>query len=76
MTEQTGGKFSVYVKDGELKHSIELIARYDGVSITELISKILQDYMSTRSSDLEFIRRQEEERENRKQQSQYSARAF
>ena len=61
MRENKKGKISLYIKDAELRHDIELLALYDEASITDLVSNALQAYANSRAEDIDFMRRQEQE---------------
>ena len=54
-------KLSVYVRDDELLSNIKLLAQYDEISLTELVSKILIAYTQERKRDLDFMHSQIEE---------------
>ena len=64
------GKFSVYLKDDKLKRDIEAIARFDRVSLTQLMRDILQAYADTRADDIAVIYRQDAEIDALKQKAQ------
>ena len=64
------GKFSVYLKDDKLKRDIEAIARFDRVSLTQLMRNILQAYADTRADDIAVIYRQDAEIDALKQKAQ------
>ncbi len=66
MRENKKGKISLYIKDAELRHDIELLALYDEASITDLVSNALQAYANSRAEDIDFMRRQEQERKERR----------
>ena len=61
MRENKKGKISLYIKDAEWRHDIELLALYDEASITDLVSNALQAYANSRAEDIDFMRRQEQE---------------
>ncbi len=63
------GKFSIYVRNEELRRKITAIARFDRVSITQLISGILENYADTRADDIAVILRQDAEIDALKQQA-------
>lgn len=67
------GKFSIYVKDDELKRNIELLAWVDNTSITQLIGGVLQAYVDGRADDVAFARETEEKRQSRQPQAQAPA---
>ena len=54
-------KLSVYVRDDELLNNIKLLAYYDEISLTALVSKILMAYTQERKQDLDFLHSQIEE---------------
>ena len=54
-------KLSVYVRDDELLNNIKLLAYYDEISLTALVSKILSEYTQERKQDLDFLHSQIEE---------------
>ena len=62
------GKFSIYLKDDELKRKIELLARYDDTSITQMIGGILQAYVDERADDVAYCEEQEANKQARKRQ--------
>ena len=62
------GKFSVYVKDSQLRHDIEMLAGYDNTSITELLNTALQEYRDSRIDDVDYLRREKQNRIERKAQ--------
>ena len=64
------GKISVYLKDDKLKRDIEAIARFDRVSLTQLMRDILQAYADTRADDIAVIYRQDAEIDALKQKAQ------
>lgn len=66
MREKKTPKISLYVKSEELRHNIELLAQYDEASITDIVSKALQEYVNSRSGDIDFMHRQEQERRDRR----------
>ena len=55
-------KLSVYVRDDELLNNIKLLAYYDEISLTALVSKILSEYTQERKQDLDFLHSQIEEK--------------
>lgn len=59
-------KLSIYFRDIELLNDIKLLAQYEDISLTVLVSKVLSDYAQEHKSDLEFIRKQKEELQKRK----------
>lgn len=67
MADKKTNKVSIYFKDNELRRDTELLALYDGVSITEIFTRALQAYVAGRTSDIDFMRGQEQERLNRRQ---------
>lgn len=67
MADKKTNKVSIYFKDAELRRDIELLALYDGVSLTEIFSRALQAYVAGRTEDIDFMRGQEQERLNRRQ---------
>ena len=64
------GKISVYLKDDKLKRDIEAIARFDRVSLTQLMRNILQAFADTRADDIAVIYRQDAEIDALKQKAQ------
>lgn len=64
------GKFSIYVSNDDLRLNIERLAKFDGVSITQIISRVLRAYIDTRADDIAFMCKQEDERQAYKQQTQ------
>lgn len=67
MADKKTNKVSIYFKDAELRRDIELLALYDGVSLTEIFARALQAYVAGRTGDIDFMRGQEQERLNRRQ---------
>lgn len=70
MAEKKTNKVSIYFKDTELRRDIELLAEYDGVSITEIFTRALKAYVSSRAEDVEFLHGQEQARQERRQQKE------
>ena len=68
MTDKKTNKVSIYFKDAELRKDVEHLADYDGVSVTEFIMESLRAYIQGRTSDIEFLRGQEQERIARRQE--------
>ena len=68
-------KFSVYVKDSQLRHDIEMLAGYDNTSITELLNTALQEYRDSRIDDVAYLRREKQNRIERKAQQTQQAEA-
>ncbi len=66
MRENKKGKISLYIKDEALRHDIELLALYDEASLTDLVSNALKAYTNSRADDIDFMRRQEQERKERR----------
>lgn len=66
MREKKSGKISLYIKGEALRHDIELLALYDEASLTDVVSKALQQYVDSRAEDINFMRRQEQERRDRR----------
>ncbi len=66
MIEKKSGKISLYIKGEALRHDIELLALYDEASLTDVVSKALQQYVDSRAKDIDFMRRQEQERRERR----------
>lgn len=60
------GKFSIYIKDDELKRNIELLAEYDNISLTQMISEVLKAYADTRADDVKYMRDREDDKQARK----------
>ena len=69
------GKFSVYVKDSQLRRDIEMLAGYDNTSITELLNTALQEYRDSRIDDVAYLRREKQNRIERKAQQIQQAEA-
>lgn len=67
------GKISIYFRDTELRADIELLANYDGVSLTELFVRALKAYVQSRADDIEFLRGQEKARQERREQRDQAA---
>ena len=67
MTEKKTGKASIYFKDTELRRDIELLAEYDGLSLTALVNSVLKDYVASRPEHIEFMRKREQELIERRQ---------
>lgn len=67
MTEKKApkSKIGIYLPD-EIRHQVELLARYDKVSITEFVVKALEAYLKTRSEDIDFMEQTEEAINNRR----------
>ena len=68
-------KFSVYVKDSQLRHDIEMLAGYDNKSITELLNTALQEYRDSRIDDVAYLRREKQNRIERKAEQTQQAEA-
>lgn len=66
MREKKSGKISLYIKGEALRHDIELLALYDEASLTDIVSNALQQYVNSRAEDINFMRRQEQERRDRR----------
>ena len=58
-----GNRISVYVKDGKLFRDIKLLADFDNLTLTDLVNKLLEDFVQSREEHLTVLRRQAEERE-------------
>ena len=66
MKDKKSGKISLYIKGEALRHDIELLALYDEASLTDIVSNALQQYVDSRAKDIDFMRRQEQERRERR----------
>ena len=66
MKDKKSGKISLYIKGEALRHDIELLALYDEASLTDIVSNALQQYVNSRAEDINFMRRQEQERRERR----------
>ncbi|MBR0186664.1 MAG: hypothetical protein IJQ24_11615 [Synergistaceae bacterium] len=55
-------KISIYLPD-ETDRDMKLIARHENIKITELVNRALKMYIDSRSAELEFAKKQEQERE-------------
>lgn len=61
MTEKKGAKISVYIDD-EMREGLSLLASLENVSITAITRKAIQEYLSRNVRDIDFMRRQQQER--------------
>lgn len=55
-------KISIYLPD-ETDRDMKLLARHENIKITELVNRALKMYIDSRSAELEFAKKQEQERE-------------
>ena len=55
-------KISVYLAD-EVDHDMKLLARHENIKITELVNHALKMYINSKTAELEFAKKQEQERE-------------
>ena len=60
MTGSKGAKISVYVDD-ETREGLSLLASLEKRSITALVRNAIQEYLSRNASDIDFMRRHEQE---------------
>ncbi|MBQ4430188.1 MAG: hypothetical protein II877_01695 [Synergistaceae bacterium] len=61
-----GAKISLYVKDKAIRDDLAMLAAYHHMTLTEIVSTALSDYLSRNAADIDFLRRQEQERETRR----------
>ena len=55
-------KISIYLPE-ELDHDMKLLARHESIKITELVNRALRMYINSKTAELEFAKKQEQERE-------------
>ena len=55
-------KISVYLSD-EVDRDMKLLARHENIKITELVNRALKMYIDSKAAELEFAKKQEQERE-------------
>ena len=55
-------KISVYLWD-EVDRDMKLLARHESIKITELVNRALRMYINSKTAELEFAKKQEQERE-------------
>ena len=55
-------KISVYLAD-EVDRDMKLLARHESIKITELVNRALRMYINSKTAELEFAKKQEQERE-------------
>ena len=55
-------KISVYLAD-EVSRDMKLLARHESIKITELVNRALRMYINSKTAELEFAKKQEQERE-------------
>ena len=55
-------KISIYLPD-EVDHDMKLLARHESIKITELVNRALRMYINSKTAELEFAKKQEQERE-------------
>ena len=55
-------KISIYLSE-ELDHEMQLLARHESIKITELVNRALKMYINSKTAELEFAKKQEQERE-------------
>ena len=55
-------KISVYLSD-ETDRDMKLVARHENIKITELMNRALKMYIDSKSAELDFAKKQEQERE-------------
>ena len=55
-------KISIYLSE-ELDHEMKLLARHESIKITELVNRALKMYINSKTAELEFAKKQEQERE-------------
>ena len=55
-------KISVYLSD-EMDRNMKLLIRHENIKITELVNRALKMYIDSKSAELDFARKQEQERE-------------
>ena len=62
--DKTGmaAKISVYLSD-EVDRDMKLLARHENIKITELVNRALKMYIDSKAAELEFAKKQEQERE-------------
>ena len=66
----TGNKISVYIKNDDLFRDMKLLTNFDSITITELVNNLLSEFVKGRNEDLEFLRKQADERESRRNNNQ------
>ena len=55
-------KISIYLPD-EIDRDMKLLARHENIKITELVNRALKLYIDNKAAELEFAKKQEQERE-------------
>ena len=55
-------KICIYLSE-ELDHEMKLLARHESIKITELVNRALKMYINSKTAELEFAKKQEQERE-------------
>ena len=55
-------KISIYLSD-EVDRDMKLSARHENIKITELVNRALKLYIDNKAAELEFAKKQEQERE-------------
>ena len=55
-------KISIYLPD-ETDRDMKLLARHENIKITELVNRALKMYIDNKAPELEFAKKQEQERE-------------
>ena len=55
-------KISIYLPD-ETDRDMKLLARHENIKITELVNRALKLYIDNKAAELEFAKKQEQERE-------------
>ena len=66
----TGNKISVYIKNDDLFRDMKLLTNFDSITITELVNNLLSEFVKGRNEDLEFLRKQADERASRRNNNQ------
>ena len=55
-------KISVYLSD-EVDRDMKLLARHENIKMSELVKRALKLYIDSKAAELEFAKKQEQERE-------------
>ena len=55
-------KISVYLSD-ETDHNMKLLARHENIKMSELVNRALKMYIGSKAAELDFAKKQEQERE-------------
>ena len=60
--EKKTAKISVYLPE-EIDRDMKLLAKHEDIKITEFVVRALRLYIDSKAEEMEFARRQEQERE-------------